>query len=492
MRTRLPLGCFLRRFLLAGSFGLLLAVGATVSPTAAAASVTPTSSASDLAGALAVNSATITSATFTARPSGGNPTATTPGFGPIVPVDGQTMAVLSTGDATAVDSSNKQSDTVNTVDGGSDVRGAHDVTVLRLKIRVPPSANCLMLGFDFFTEEMPEANPSTTHGNFLDGFIAELDPTLGWGVGTNPADSSPINTMIAGPGQDPAPSADFALGDIKGDVVDGYLMARSGADPSQIDPYAAAAATGTPYNGATGWRFAHVRVSAGVHTVDLSLYDKGDSDNDSAVLLDGLRLLRRTPATCTRESADFREGDVVAPTVGLRSPAQGTKTSNPKPRFAGAAGTAAGDGGVKVRVYSGPGVHGTPVATLNAIVSGASWAVTSSTRLATGVYTAQAEQVDSSGNLGLSSTRTFAVVPGTKITAAKIRGKHHRARFSFKAVGHATGFQCALAKSGARPKFSSCNSPRTYEKLKTGKYTFQVRALSHAGPGPVATKSFQI
>jgi Bacterial Ig-like domain len=468
---------------------LLLAASGFAGTSTAFGSTTAASSAGDLAAALAVNPASVTGASFVARPTGGNPTATATAFGPVGPVDGSSMAVLSTGDATAVGSSQTQSTTVDNIDGGSDVRGAHDVTVLRLNVEVPPTANCLMVGFDFFTEEMPEEFYGSTHGNYLDGFIAELDPTTGWSVGTGP-DS--INTEVtAAPGGDPAPASDFALGDVKGDLIDGYLMQRVG-DPTAIDPQAQSNANGTPYNGATGWRFARIPVSAGAHTLDLSIYDKGDSSHDSVVLLDALRLLRRTPATCQRESASIAQDDVQAPVVSLQDPRKGSKTSDATPRFFGTAGTAAGDGGVQLRVYSGPKVHGAPVAGLSATLSGGSWSATPSKALVTGTYTAQAEQVDSSGNLGLSAPHTFAVVPGTRIIQAKILKTQHRASFTFSATGRTSGFQCALTKSGPKPHFTACDSPKAYQNLKPGSYTFEVRALSSVGAGPAAKKTFTI
>ncbi len=89
--------------------------------------------------------------------------------------------------------------------------------------------------------------------------------------------------------------------------------------------------------------------------------------------------------------------------------------------------------------------------------------------------------------------------PGTKITKAKISSKHHQATFSFKAIGTATGFQCALVRTPKahhkkpKPSFSACRSPKTYKHLKPGKYTFEVRALNAAGADPTpAKKSFTI
>ncbi len=89
--------------------------------------------------------------------------------------------------------------------------------------------------------------------------------------------------------------------------------------------------------------------------------------------------------------------------------------------------------------------------------------------------------------------------PGVKITEAKISSKHHQATFTFRPLGAATGFQCALVrqpkdkhKKRPKPYFSRCNSPKSYEHLSGGKYTFQVRAVNAAGPGNPASKSFKI
>jgi hypothetical protein len=98
-------------------------------------------------------------------------------------------------------------------------------------------------------------------------------------------------------------------------------------------------------------------------------------------------------------------------------------------------------------------------------------------------------------------TATFTVIPppNTKITKSKIRRKKHRARFSFKAIGTATGFQCALVKAPKpghakpKPKYKSCSSPKLYKHLKPGKYTLYVRAFNVNGPDPTpAVKKFKI
>jgi hypothetical protein len=83
--------------------------------------------------------------------------------------------------------------------------------------------------------------------------------------------------------------------------------------------------------------------------------------------------------------------------------------------------------------------------------------------------------------------------PVAQITKANIDHEHHNATFLFTASG-ATGFQCALVKRHAgrtgTPQFTGCSSPKAYTHLKPGNYTFEVRAQSSGGIGPVVTKRF--
>ncbi len=88
--------------------------------------------------------------------------------------------------------------------------------------------------------------------------------------------------------------------------------------------------------------------------------------------------------------------------------------------------------------------------------------------------------------------------PNTVITSATISAKHQRAKFTFKAVGTATGFQCALIKlpkhgSAPHARFSACSSPKTYTGLRPAKYEFLVRAFNATGPDPTpGSKKFSI
>jgi hypothetical protein len=74
--------------------------------------------------------------------------------------------------------------------------------------------------------------------------------------------------------------------------------------------------------------------------------------------------------------------------------------------------------------------------------------------------------------------------PGTTITLAKLDQAKHSAIFGFKALGLASGFQCALRKNGAPAPFTSCASPKLYKPLAPGNYMFLVRAFNSGGADP--------
>jgi hypothetical protein len=89
---------------------------------------------------------------------------------------------------------------------------------------------------------------------------------------------------------------------------------------------------------------------------------------------------------------------------------------------------------------------------------------------------------------GGSSNTTAASPPNTKISSLKVSSKKRKAKARFKAIGSATGFQCAMASGHRKPKFRKCRSPKTYRHLRAGKYTFEVRALAPAGVDPTPAK----
>ena len=65
---------------------------------------------------------------------------------------------------------------------------------------------------------------------------------------------------------------------------------------------------------------------------------------------------------------------------------------------------------------------------------------------------------------------------------------HARARFKFAASTGGAKFECKLDNA----KWASCKSPKTYKKLKPGKYTFQVRAEAGGLTGTAAKFKFTV
>lgn len=100
---------------------------------------------------------------------------------------------------------------------------------------------------------------------------------------------------------------------------------------------------------------------------------------------------------------------------------------------------------------------------------------------------------------GSSSGGHSLMVPDTEITGAGITSKRHMATFRFKGIGKTSGFQCALVKrpkprhKEPRPSFGLCHSPKRYQHLKRGRYTFFVRAFNSGGRDRApAAKNFAI
>jgi Bacterial Ig-like domain len=103
--------------------------------------------------------------------------------------------------------------------------------------------------------------------------------------------------------------------------------------------------------------------------------------------------------------------DTAAPSVTLDQPTLGATTNDAAPALSGTAGSQPGDSAtVTVKLWSGSGAIGLPLqskATSRDAATGA-YSLTADT-LADGIYTARAEQSDTAGNNGQSSTTTFTV-----------------------------------------------------------------------------------
>ncbi|MET0685559.1 MAG: Ig-like domain-containing protein, partial [Solirubrobacteraceae bacterium] len=204
-----------------------------------------------------------------------------------------------------------------------------------------------------------------------------------------------------------SPAAGAVLGDST-PAIGGDRGTAAGDLPTvTVRIYAGATATGSPVqtltdggSGAT-WSVTAATLADGTYTVQASQADSG-------------------AATGTSNARTFRI-DATAPAVTLTAPADGSRIGDTTPAYAGAAGNATGDSAsVTVKVYAGATATGSPVQTLTATRSAATWTVDGSPALAEGTYTAQAAQADDAGNTGTSAARTFVVdttAPAVALTA---------------------------------------------------------------------------
>jgi hypothetical protein len=94
---------------------------------------------------------------------------------------------------------------------------------------------------------------------------------------------------------------------------------------------------------------------------------------------------------------------------------------------------------------------------------------------------------------GANGKVTKVKAPDTAITKAHVDQALNKATFRFKAIGVATGFQCALKKGTHAAVFKPCHSPKSYSSLGVGHYAFKVRAVGPGGTDPTpASKAFAI
>ena len=218
--------------------------------------------ATDLAKSLARNHRQVKRGRFSIIPPGGRPAAISTTRLAGFPRHGKSYAIFSNGDARRAGSSNS-SGAFGVGAGGPFVRGARDVMIFRIDLRVPQDANCVSFAFRFLSEEYPEFVES----EFNDAFIAELGGT----------------TWTARSNEDPAIDAPRNFAKDSGGRNISVNMA--GAFTVDSDN-----AKGTTYDGATRILRASSPVTPGTRTVYLSIFDQGDRSYDSAVFVDNLRL----------------------------------------------------------------------------------------------------------------------------------------------------------------------------------------------------------
>jgi hypothetical protein len=222
-------------------------------------------SATPLGRAIADNPKLVRKAVFSALPPSSKPAAVSSTRLAGFPRSGSRYAILSTGNARYADNGNTSGQT-GAESRGPSIRGARDVLMVRLDLRVPKGANCLSFRFRFLSEEFPEFVDDI----FNDAFIAELD-TSDWDA------SSKTDPTIAAPRNF---AADARGRPIRVNSIGGASVGRGRA-------------SGTTYDAATRILRASTRVTPGTHRLYLSIFDQGDRIYDSAVFVDKLVAGRR-------------------------------------------------------------------------------------------------------------------------------------------------------------------------------------------------------
>jgi hypothetical protein len=217
-----------------------------------------------IAKALVVEGTPITGASWVAQPPTTNGVAS--GISNLTIGDffttGPTFAIMTTGDVHSADLPNEFPSTTTRL-GGASVHGGSDldVSILKIDLSVAANQNCLRFDFKFFTEEYPDFAGT----QYNDAFIAELDSTTWKAPDTTDAVDAPNN---------------FAFGTNHQPIT---LNSQFGGPMP-------AAPTTTTYDGATPTLTAATPITAGAHSVYLSIFDRKDDAVDSAVFLDNLFL----------------------------------------------------------------------------------------------------------------------------------------------------------------------------------------------------------
>ncbi len=232
----------------------------------AQASVQSTRSATRVAKAIVKTPGQYVGASWVKLPPQGRPAAvaSTPLLS--FPRAGNTYGLLSTGQASAITLPNF-SDSLSNNNSGRPFRGTRDTVILRIDIDAPKSARCLSVGFRFLSDEFPEFVDS----DFNDAFIAELDRSTWTGLTGGPKIKSPDN---------------FAK------VRFNRRVSVNGAGEFAVRP---SRAFGTTYDAGTRRLRASTSITPGRHSVFLSIFDQGDFQYDSTVMLDRLVASNRTP-----------------------------------------------------------------------------------------------------------------------------------------------------------------------------------------------------
>ena len=232
------------------------------------ATITPGVSPLAIAGAISGPGAAVTGASFTTVSAAGANGIADSALSSF-PTNGSTFGILTTGAADSADDANTNvpdsagaGDDKTTNNGGGAVRGDtdRDVSILKVDLNVPSTANCLSFDFQFYSEEYFDFVGT----DYNDAFIAELDSSTWSTSGSNI--SAPNNFAFDG----------------SNNVVS--------VNATGIGTASAANAAGTTYDAATPLLSAAHVITPGAHSLYLSIFDQGDNILDSATFLDNLRV----------------------------------------------------------------------------------------------------------------------------------------------------------------------------------------------------------
>jgi hypothetical protein len=260
----------IRRLVLVLGLALVTALVATV--TSASADVTATRSAKKVARAIAQKPKAVRTARWVKLPPRGQPAAISTSKLVGFPRAGKSYGVLSTGDATMLDDVNEVED-LSHDNGGPVFRGgAMDAVVLRVDLRVPRRARCLSFSFRYLSEEYDEFIDT----EFNDGFLAEMRRSTWRTSATDPRVNAPRNIAF--------------------DRQRTPITVNSTGDFS-VTPERAASTT---YDGGTRRLRASRKLTKSDRRkrrarVFFSVFDQGDREYDSSVVIDRLQVNRRRP-----------------------------------------------------------------------------------------------------------------------------------------------------------------------------------------------------
>ena len=357
-----------------------------------------------------------------------------------LPFSGATWGLLSSGKSTFADDPNTGGSTGQGNGGGGGTHGPsfYDMVTLKVDLQVPANSNCLSVDFRFLSEEYPEYVGSSVN----DAFIAELD------VSDFSADASQSNKVVA--------PRNFAF-DGQGNPIS--INTTGASEMSETE------AAGTTYDGATPPLRAYTPITAGAHSLYLSIFDQGDPIYDSAVFLDNLVVFSAPAGGCRTGATP----DLTPPDTTITAGPTGT-IGDDTPTFEFTS-TEAGS-------------------IFECKVDAGEWTSCSSPEttaaLAPGSHTFQVRAIDPAGNVDPSpASRSFTVEaqdttpPDTAITSGPSGPTNDSTpTFEFNAPGEpGATFECNLDNAG----WSACTSPRTTTTLADGAHTFQVRAKDAAG-----------